>query len=89
MESTMMDSNKRPDTMPRINNLDLANQFIDEQVAAVRQQVGDKKVLLAHRKIRHGRKPTEIYLECGFSNYPSFYRAYVSYFGHSPREQKV
>ena len=42
-----MDSNKRPDSMARINTLELAEKFIDEQVAAVRAQVGDKKVLLA------------------------------------------
>ena len=40
-------SNIRPDSMPRITTLELAQQFIDEQVAAVREQVGDKKVLLA------------------------------------------
>ncbi len=42
-----MDSNKRPDSMERITTVELANAFIDEQVAAVREQVGDKKVLLA------------------------------------------
>ena len=42
-----MENNKRPDTMARINTPELAQQFIDEQVAAVRAQVGDKKVLLA------------------------------------------
>ena len=42
-----MDSNKRPDTMERIVTPELAAAFIDEQVAAVRAQVGDKKVLLA------------------------------------------
>ncbi len=42
-----MNSNIRPDTMERITNFDLANKFIDEQVAEVRKQVGDKKVLLA------------------------------------------
>ena len=42
-----MDSNKRPDSMVRITTMELAQQFIDEQVAAVRAQVGDKKVLLA------------------------------------------
>ena len=42
-----MDSNVRPETMKRITTPDLAKQFIDEQVAAVREQVGDKKVLLA------------------------------------------
>ena len=38
---------KRPDDMARITTKELANAFIDEQVAAVRAQVGDKKVLLA------------------------------------------
>ena len=42
-----MNSNKRPDNMERITNFELANAFIEEQVAAVREQVGDKKVLLA------------------------------------------
>ncbi|MBR3149056.1 MAG: glutamine-hydrolyzing GMP synthase [Eubacterium sp.] len=42
-----MDSNKRPDTMQRITTPELANQFIDEQLAALREQIGDKKVLLA------------------------------------------
>lgn len=42
-----MDSNVRPENMVRITTPELANAFIDEQVAAVRKQVGDKKVLLA------------------------------------------
>ena len=42
-----MNSNIRPDSMERITNFDLANKFIDEQVAEIRNQVGDKKVLLA------------------------------------------
>ena len=42
-----MDSNKRPDDMKRINTPQLAKAFIDEQVEAVKAQVGDGKVLLA------------------------------------------
>lgn len=42
-----MDCNVRPESMERITTLELANKFIDEQVSAVRAQVGDKKVLLA------------------------------------------
>ena len=42
-----MDMNKRPDDMIRITTPELAQAFIDEQVAAIRSQVGDKKVLLA------------------------------------------
>jgi len=42
-----MDSNTRPETMQRINTPELAQAFIDEQVEAIRAQVGDGKVLLA------------------------------------------
>ena len=42
-----MELNKRPDSMARIQSAALAEAFIAEQVAAVREQVGDKKVLLA------------------------------------------
>ncbi len=38
---------KRPETMARITTPELAKEFIDQQVAEVRAQVGDKKVLLA------------------------------------------
>ena len=38
---------KRPDTMERITTKALADAFIDEQIAEIRAQVGDKKVLLA------------------------------------------
>ena len=42
-----MDANKRPESMKRIDNFELANAFIDEQVKLIREQVGDKRVLLA------------------------------------------
>lgn len=37
----------RPETMERITTKELAQAFIEEQIADVRAQVGDKKVLLA------------------------------------------
>ena len=42
-----MDNNVRPADMARITTPELAQAFIEEQVSAVRAQVGDKKVLLA------------------------------------------
>ena len=42
-----MDPNVRPDSMARINTPELANAFIEEQVDAIRKQVGEGKVLLA------------------------------------------
>ena len=40
-------SNKRPDDMTRITTPELADAFIEEAVQAVREQVGEGKVLLA------------------------------------------
>lgn len=42
-----MDNNKRPDSMARINTIKLAEEFIQEQIALIKKQVGNKKVLLA------------------------------------------
>ncbi|MBR7094748.1 MAG: glutamine-hydrolyzing GMP synthase [Clostridia bacterium] len=42
-----LNSNKRPDSMERITTPALARAFIDEQVAALRAEIGDRKVLLA------------------------------------------
>ena len=42
-----MSSNIRPESMARITTPELAKAFIEEQIAEVRAQVGDKKVLLA------------------------------------------
>ena len=42
-----MANDRRPDDMVRITTPELADAFIEEQVAALKEQVGDKKVLLA------------------------------------------
>ena len=40
-------ADRRPDDMTRITTKELANAFIEEQLEALRAQIGDKKVLLA------------------------------------------
>ena len=42
-----MAKDRRPDDMVRITTPELADAFIEEQIAALREQIGDKKVLLA------------------------------------------
>ncbi len=42
-----MENNRRPETMIRIDTVALAEEFIAVQIKAVREQVGEKKVLLA------------------------------------------
>lgn len=47
LEVSKMADNRRPETMERITTPELAQSFIDEQLAALRGQIADKKVLLA------------------------------------------
>ena len=42
-----MSDNIRPETMERITTPELAKAFIDEQLTLIKEQVGDRKVLLA------------------------------------------
>jgi len=42
-----MQNNVRPETMERINTKELADAFIEQQIKEIREQVGDKKVILA------------------------------------------
>ena len=47
MEEIDMADNKRPETMERITTPKLAEAFVAEQLPLLREQIGDKKVLLA------------------------------------------
>ena len=42
-----MQTRRRPENMERITTPALAQAFIDEQIKEIKEQVGDKKVLLA------------------------------------------
>ena len=63
-------------------------EFKKEMGIGIMEYVRNKKVTYAHEKILRGEKPTEIYTECGFNTYSSFYRAYLAYFGYPPKTKK-
>ena len=62
--------------------------FKKEMGVSVMHFICNKKILLAEKLIRNGKKPSEIYIDCGFTNYVTFYRAYYRYLGISPAETK-
>lgn len=43
-----------------------------------------KRLLIAKNQLEQGANPTKIYLDCGFNDYTTFYRAYRSRFGMAP-----
>lgn len=46
-----------------------------------------KRLLLAQKLIRGGGKPTEIFSDCGFDDYTTFFRNYKNYFGYAPSDE--
>ena len=45
-----------------------------------------KRLFLARELIHAGEQPTKVYMQCGFKDYTTFYRAYRQKFGLSPRK---
>ena len=54
-----------------------------------KKYITSKRLLYAQQLIAGGEKPTAVYLKCGFSNYVSFYKRYVEFFGHTPSAERV
>lgn len=48
--------------------------------------INNQRLNLAKSLIEKGEKPTKIYLDCGYTNYPTFYRAFKTKFGYNPNE---
>lgn len=65
----------------------LSHQFKESMGISLMKYVKNKRLLLAQELLRSGKKPTEIYTLCGYKDYATFFRAYVAYFGRSPRDK--
>lgn len=71
-----------------ISRAQLCRRFRNATGTSVGKYVTAKRLLMAQNKIRQGLKPTEVFATCGYQDYSTFYRAYVQYFGHSPRDAR-
>ncbi len=49
-----------------------------------KKYINTKRLLHAQKLLRLGKKPTDIYSECGFESYVGFYKQYVKQFGYPP-----
>lgn len=65
----------------------LRHLFISHLQISPKKYLITKRLILAQMAIRSGAKPTDIYLDCGFSDYSVFYRDYKKYFGYPPSEE--
>jgi AraC-like DNA-binding protein len=53
---------------------------------SVGKYITAKRMVKAQNLILRGYKPTEVFPQCGYQNYSSFFRAYCKFFGYSPKE---
>lgn len=53
-----------------------------------KKYITSKRLLAAQQLLRAGERPTGVYLRCGFSTYPAFYKRYVEFFGYAPSEER-
>ena len=67
-----------------ISKSHLHHLFIRHLQMTPQKYIMSKKLSTAQRELRFGRKATEIFSECGFADYSTFFRAYKSHFGHAP-----
>lgn len=61
--------------------------FKQELKISPKKYITNKRLLRAQNLLRAGEKPTAVYLDCGFDNYTSFYKQYVSEFGYPPSQE--
>jgi AraC-like DNA-binding protein len=60
--------------------------FKEELHQTPKKYIMEKRLLLAQQSILAGQKPTSVFQNCGFDDYATFYRNYVSFFGGSPTQ---
>ena len=70
-----------------LSRAQLCLRFKKATGTSVGKYISIKRLMLACQRIRSGEKPTEVFSECGYQDYSTFYRAYTRLFGHSPKEE--
>ena len=67
-----------------ISRSQLCRLFREATGVTVKHYLTVKRLVYARQRIEAGEAATHAYLQCGFNDYSSFYRAYVKYFGAAP-----
>jgi len=70
----------------RVSPSSLSHAFREELGISVYRYITEKRLIAAHHLISRGMPPSEAYLQCGWSDYSSFYRAYKKMFRTKPSE---
>lgn len=69
-----------------ISKPQLCRSFKAATGSTVWNYITAKRLVTAKNMIQSGQSPTKVFSECGFSDYSSFYRAYIKKHGVSPAQ---
>ncbi len=63
----------------------LQHSFKKEMGISIYKYITEKRLIKAYNLLNENYKPTQVYYDCGFGDYASFYKAYTKMFGASPK----
>jgi len=69
-----------------ISKFYLERIFKKQMSVTVHNYITQRRLTLARQRLYDGAAPTQVYKNCGFSNYATFYRAFQKMYGASPKE---
>ena len=69
-----------------ISKTHLTRKFKKYTGSTVWDYILTKRLLYAKELLKNGEKPTDVYVDCGFNDYCSFYRAYKLKFNLPPKD---
>lgn len=69
-----------------VSKYHLSHEFQKQVGTSLYHYIQKKRLLIARQLLAQGKKPSQVYGSCGFTDYTGFYRAFRSEYGVSPRE---
>lgn len=66
----------------------LFSEFKRTYGITIHQYITQRRMIYAQKLLGEGKKATDIYSLCGYSDYSTFYKAYTKRFGKSPKVSK-
>ena len=69
-----------------VSKYHLSHEFNRQVGTSVYRYIQKKRLQIARQLLAQGKRPNEVYSQCGFSDYAGFYRAFKAEYEISPRE---